>query len=110
MDLSETYIIDLVKINPDLNDFAKIDELDYLEKKVINTFSPEYNKKESEVARKYMKLLKNKKHLTTSEELLKIDLQRLFKQVDFPDIYFPITPLNNYFIERISYRIKHSRP
>tara|TARA_B110000977_G_C11087500_1_gene495316 strand:+ start:4670 stop:6283 length:1614 start_codon:yes stop_codon:yes gene_type:complete len=102
MDLSETYIIDLVKINPDLNDFAKIDDLDNLEKKVINTFSPEYNKKESELTRKYIELLKNKKHLTTSEELLKIDLQRLFKQVDFPDIYFPITPLNNYFIERIS--------
>jgi uncharacterized protein (DUF885 family) len=102
MDISEHYIYELVKINPALNDFARIDELDKLRNKPVNTFKSTYINKEHELISETRTQLDKKSPLTSSEQLLKIDLQRLVKQVDFPDIYFPITPLNNYFIERIS--------
>lgn len=102
MDISEQYIYELVKINPALNDFAKIDDLEILRSKPVNTFKNEYSEKEHKLITKTRKKLDEKSKLTSSETLLKIDLKRIIKQVDFPDIYFPITPLNNYYIERIS--------
>lgn len=102
MDISETYVYELIKINPALNDFAKIDDLEHLRSKPVNTFKNTYQGKEHKLLTDTRKKLDQKSTLTSSEKLLKIDLERLVKQVDFPDAYFPITPLNNYFIERIS--------
>lgn len=102
MDLSHNYVLDLVKINPELNDFVKNDELEYLRGQPINTTKVEYAQKENNLINKYSKLLKEKSSLNSTEKLLKKDLDKLNKQVDFPDNYFPITPLNNYFIERIT--------
>ncbi len=101
MDLSDKYVRELVKINPMLNDFTKIDDLEYLRSKPVNTFTSEYSIKESDLSRKYIKFLDTKKELTPSEELLKIDLKQLYSG-NFPEQYFPITPLNNYYGEKIS--------
>ena len=49
MDLSEQYVLDLVKINPTLNDFTKIDELEHLKSKPVDTFKDSYSIKESKL-------------------------------------------------------------
>ena len=88
MDVSDQYIYDLVKINPNMNDFLK---LDVQSKKNVNIFSNDYLEKEHKLMDRYLKKLKHKKHLTFSERLLKDDLQQFSNLVDFPDIYFLIS-------------------
>ena len=102
MDSSVKYIHDLIELDPKLNDFLKIKEFNHLRSKPANTFLSSHNTKEYQLNQSYKKLLSDKNNKTYAERLLERDLDKLLHLVNFPDNYFPITPLNNYLTETMS--------
>ena len=97
MELCDKYISEYILLNPTLNDFLKMDEYNHLRSKYPNFMSKEYDKKETKLNQKYLKLLKNKKDKTFYDQLFYDDLKEYFKEVDFPSECFPLSYLDNYF-------------
>ena len=102
MELCDQYIHEYILLNPTMNDFLKLKEYEHLRHKNPNFMSQEYDIKEEKLNRKYLKLLKKKKEKTFDDVLFYEDLKEYFKMLDFPDEYFPLSYLDNYFIHEIT--------
>ncbi len=102
MELCDQFIHEYILLNPTMNDFLKLKEYEHLRHKNPNFMSQEYDKKEEKLYKKYLKLLKKKKEKTFDDVLFYEDLKEYFKVIDFPDEYFPLSYLDNYFIHEIT--------
>ena len=98
MELCDKYIHDYVLLNPTLNDFMKIKQYNHLRSKYPNFLSKEYDKREENLNKKYLKILDKKKEKTFYDQLFYSDLKEYFKEIDFPSEYFPLSYLDNYFV------------
>ena len=97
MELCDQYIHEYILLNPTINDFLKIDKYKHLRNKYPNFMSKEYDKKENKLNKKYYTILQKKKKKTFDDVLFYEDLKEYFKVYDFPDEYFPLSYLDNYF-------------
>ena len=67
--------------------------------RLADYLSKEYDKKEEKLNRKYLNLVKNKENKTFYDKLLYEDLKEYIDTLYFKDEYFPLSHLDNDFID-----------
>ena len=102
MELYDKYIHELILLNPTMNDFIKDDQYNHLRGHMSNYLSKDYKNKEIKLNKKYLNLVEKKNNLNLYERLMKRDLKDYFKTLYFKDEYFPLSHLNNIFIDFIT--------
>ena len=101
MELCDKYLHELILVNPQMNDYLKLEKYNHLRGRIPNIFSNEYTKKEDKLNKKYYNLLKKKRNKTFYDQLLYDDLKDYFKVSYFEDQYFPLSNLDNIYIDFI---------
>jgi len=99
MELCDRYMHEIILLNPTINDFIKMEKYNKLRGKFPSFLSKEYDKKEENINKKYLNLLKIKNHKTFYDKLLYEDLKEYFDTLYFKDEYFPLSHLDNFFID-----------
>jgi len=102
MELCDKYMHDYILLNPTLNDFLKLEKYNHLRSKQPNFYSEEYDKEEEKLNHKYFKVLEKKKDKTFYDQLFYNDLKEQLKELYFPQEYFPLSYLDNYFTSIIT--------
>lgn len=103
-DLMDAYLLDYLELYPSFNTFIGLPELNHYKQYYENSLSPESQKQAKDLYQKYVKLMK--KQLSSNVNSSKYYWQQSFiqeletnlKLLDSPDIYMPITHLENTII------------
>lgn len=96
MELCDKYLLELIKLDPILNDYFCLEDFKKYSHILPNYFSDEYSKKTNELDEKYIELLENKKNKTLYDKILYRDLTHNYNFNDI-DYYLPINYDNNIF-------------
>ena len=99
MELCDKYMHEVILLNPTMNDLIKEEKYNYLRNRLADYLSKEYDKKEEKLNRKYLNLVKNKENKTFYDKLLYEDLKEYIDTLYFKDEYFPLSHLDNDFID-----------
>ena len=98
-ELCEDYIHEIIKLNPTMNDFIKLKKYNNLRHKMPDYYSEKFYEKEEKINKKYYDILKKKKCKTFYDKLLFDELSDYYKTNYFEDEYYPLSHLDNDFIE-----------
>ena len=103
MELCDQYLHECIIINPPMNDYFKFKEYENLRHIFPNYWSSDYATSQSNIDKKYLKLLKKKDSKTLYDKVLERNLllEEKYSKFKIYD-YLPINSKDNYFytIER----------
>lgn len=101
MELCDKYMHEYILYNPTINDLIKSEKYNHLRGKMENIYSDTYSKMDEKLDNKYLKLLKKKKDKTHYDKLFYEDLKINDKLTYFESQYFPLSSLDNIYLEMI---------